>query len=77
LWSVVVTQLTQPGQKQVVYHGQCAELCGRNHANMVGNVIGMRYADWKRWYDQQARDLQQAQRDAASERAKVNATGNP
>ena len=43
------------GEKQVVYTGQCAELCGRNHANMLGRVIGMRYDDYKAWYDRKAR----------------------
>ena len=29
---------------QVVYNGQCAELCGRNHANMYARVIGVQPA---------------------------------
>jgi cytochrome c oxidase subunit 2 len=32
-----------------VYHGQCAELCGRNHANMIAKVRGVppvAYASW-------------------------------
>ena len=34
----------------MVFTGQCAELCGRNHANMYGRVIGMRMEDYRRWY---------------------------
>ena len=30
------------GSNRVVFEGQCAELCGRNHANMYARVIGMR-----------------------------------
>jgi cytochrome c oxidase subunit 2 len=53
------------------FRGQCAELCGRNHANMYGNVIGMRYADWKRWYDEKAREISQAKNQAAAERKQL------
>jgi cytochrome c oxidase subunit 2 len=70
-WFKIPLSALKPGQKQVVYHGQCAELCGRNHANMYGNVIGMRYADWKRWYDGKARDIQQAKTQAAAERKQL------
>jgi cytochrome c oxidase subunit 2 len=70
-WFKIPLDAIKPGQKQVVYHGQCAELCGRNHANMYGNVIGMRYADWKRWYDGKAREISQAQDQAAAERKQL------
>ena len=73
-WFKIPTSALKPGQKQVVYHGQCAELCGRNHANMYGNVIGMRYADWKRWYDEKAREIQQAKNAAAAERKQREGT---
>jgi cytochrome c oxidase subunit 2 len=70
-WFRIPLDALKPGQKQVVFHGNCAELCGRNHANMVGNVIGMRYADWKRWYDGKATEIQTAQQDAAKERKQL------
>jgi cytochrome c oxidase subunit 2 len=38
-------RLTRPG----IYRGQCAELCGRNHANMLASVRGVspeEYASW-------------------------------
>jgi cytochrome c oxidase subunit 2 len=70
-WFEIPLSALKPGQKQVVYHGQCAELCGRNHANMYGNVIGMRFADWKRWYDEKAREIQQAKTQAAAERKQL------
>jgi cytochrome c oxidase subunit 2 len=71
-WFKIPLSALKPGQKQVVYHGQCAELCGRNHANMYGNVIGMRYADWKRWYDEKAREIKSAESEAAKERQQRN-----
>jgi cytochrome c oxidase subunit II len=70
-WFKIPLDAIKPGQKQVVFHGQCAELCGRNHANMYGNVIGMRYADWKRWYDGKARQISQAKNQAAAERKQI------
>ena len=54
------------GQKQVVFTGQCAELCGRNHANMYARVIGMRMADYKKWYA----DKVQAVKDAPDRRSR-------
>jgi cytochrome c oxidase subunit 2 len=72
-WFKIPASAIKPGQKQVVFHGQCAELCGRNHANMYGNVIGMRYADWKKWYDGKANDIKTAQTDAAKERSQLQA----
>jgi cytochrome c oxidase subunit 2 len=72
-WFKIPASAIKPGQKQVVFHGNCAELCGRNHANMVGNVIGMRYADWKAWYDGKARDIKSAQVLAAKERSQLQA----
>ena len=49
-WFQIPPDAIPEGQKQVVFTGQCAELCGRNHANMYGRVIGMRMADYKKWY---------------------------
>jgi cytochrome c oxidase subunit II len=72
-WFKIPANAIKPGQKQVVFKGQCAELCGRNHANMYGRVIGLRYQDWKAWYDRQAQDIKTAQQDAAQERKQLDA----
>ena len=39
-WFKVPLDAVPEGERQKVYKGQCAELCGRNHANMVARVIG-------------------------------------
>jgi cytochrome c oxidase subunit 2 len=57
-------KVTEPGR----WSGQCAELCGRNHANMYARVIGLSYEDWKAWYDKQAEDIKAAEKDAAEGR---------
>ena len=46
----------------VVYTGQCAELCGRNHANMFARVIGLPLDEYKAWYDGKAAADQDARR---------------
>jgi cytochrome c oxidase subunit 2 len=43
-------KITKPG----VYKGQCAELCGRNHANMLGAVHAVPPAQYQEWYRRQA-----------------------
>jgi cytochrome c oxidase subunit 2 len=48
--------------------GQCAELCGRNHANMYAKVIALPFEEWKAWYDRQAADIKTVEQDAARER---------
>jgi cytochrome c oxidase subunit 2 len=58
---------TYQGYKAVVYSGQCAELCGRNHANMYARVIGLSFADYKRWYANKVAQVKQARTDAAKQ----------
>jgi cytochrome c oxidase subunit II len=50
------------------WEGQCAELCGRNHANMYARVIALPYAEWKAWYDEQAEEIEIAEQQAAEGR---------
>ena len=64
-WFKIPLDAIPEGEDRVVYEGQCAELCGRNHADMLGRVIGLRFDDWQAWRDQKARDLQQAQEEVA------------
>jgi cytochrome c oxidase subunit II len=42
-------RLERPG----VYKGQCAELCGRNHANMTAQVRGLQPAAYAAWVARQ------------------------
>jgi cytochrome c oxidase subunit 2 len=74
LWFQIPLDAIKEGQDRVVYTGQCAELCGRNHADMLARVIGLRYDDWKAWYDSKAQALQQAQDAAAAQRKKLESS---
>jgi cytochrome c oxidase subunit II len=71
-WFKIPPDAIPQGQKQVVYTGQCAELCGRNHANMGARVIGMRYPDFKAWYDAKAAQIKQAEAAAAAKRKQID-----
>jgi cytochrome c oxidase subunit 2 len=71
MWFQIPLDALKEGQRSVVYKGQCAELCGRNHANMLARVIGLPYDEWKAWYDAKAEQLKQAQDEGAAERKKL------
>jgi cytochrome c oxidase subunit II len=60
-------KVTEPGR----WKGQCAELCGRNHANMYASVIALPYDEWRAWYDRQAAELQAAEEAAAEGRRQL------
>src|SRR5262249_46506864 len=49
-----------------VFSGQCAELCGRNHADMVARVLGLRFPEWKTWLANQTKNIAAA--DAAAQK---------
>jgi cytochrome c oxidase subunit II len=72
-WFRIPPDAIPSGQRQVIFTGQCAELCGRNHANMTARVIGMRLDDYKRWRAGKAAQIRQAEQAAAKQRAALNA----
>jgi cytochrome c oxidase subunit 2 len=74
MWFRIPVDAIPEGQDRVVYGGQCAELCGRNHADMVARVIGLRFDDWKSWYDSKAQQLKQAQDEGAAERKQLESS---
>jgi cytochrome c oxidase subunit 2 len=47
-----------PLGKEGVYVGQCAELCGRNHANMTARVRAVTPDEFTAWLAQQKADLE-------------------
>jgi cytochrome c oxidase subunit 2 len=60
-----------------VFRGQCAELCGRNHANMVAEVRALSPQDFQSWLDRQRSDIQQANREAQRQRQQVQRGEQP
>jgi cytochrome c oxidase subunit 2 len=57
--------------KPGVFEGQCAELCGRNHANMVARVRAVPFDQYQAWYDRQAADIKAARDAGAKQRAGI------
>jgi cytochrome c oxidase subunit II len=60
-------RVTEAGE----WEGQCAELCGRNHANMYASVRALPYPEWKQWYDREATAIQEAEQAAAEGREEL------
>ena len=73
-WFQIPLDALEEGEDRVIYEGQCAELCGRNHADMIAKVIGLPYDDWVAWRDQKAEEIQAAQEAAAAEREEIEAS---
>ena len=49
-----------------VFRGQCAELCGRNHADMTAHVRAVSPTHFRAWLKTQQRDLREARSQASS-----------
>ncbi len=50
-------RIDEPGE----YWGECAELCGDNHADMRARVIALPGDDFKAWQERQMADIQKSQ----------------
>jgi cytochrome c oxidase subunit II len=61
-------------KREGVYRGQCAELCGRNHADMLAQVRGVSPAAYASWVSRQKR-LIGAARDALSRARRLFSPG--
>jgi cytochrome c oxidase subunit 2 len=55
--------------KPGVFRGQCAELCGRNHADMVAKVVALEPAAFKTWLATKQREIKAADEAAQKRRA--------
>jgi cytochrome c oxidase subunit 2 len=57
------------------YRGNCAELCGENHAQMIGHVKAVSPAEYRAWADRQRRDIAAAAVALADQRRRFQPTG--
>ena len=57
-------KISKPG----VYKGQCAELCGSNHADMRGEVLAVSPGEYEAFIKRQAADIKAAQDGLAAQR---------
>ena len=56
------------------FRGQCAELCGRNHANMIAQVKAVSPQDFETYLAQRKADIKAADDDAATQRKQLQKT---
>jgi cytochrome c oxidase subunit 2 len=59
------------------FRGQCAELCGRNHANMIAMVKAVTPAEFDRWLSAKKAQIKASDDAAAVQRKQVDAGQNP
>jgi cytochrome c oxidase subunit II len=57
-------KISKPG----IYHGQCAELCGNNHADMRAEVRAVPPDEYQAWLTQQRQDILASQQALAAAR---------
>jgi cytochrome c oxidase subunit 2 len=53
------------------FRGQCAELCGRNHANMIAHVKALKPDDYKAYIERRKREIAAANKSAAEQRREI------
>jgi cytochrome c oxidase subunit II len=56
------------------FTGQCAELCGRNHANMVAKVVALTPTQFEAWLNRQKNNIKAADIAAAAQRKALEKT---
>jgi cytochrome c oxidase subunit II len=76
-WFKIPLDAIPEGQDRVVYEGQCAELCGRNHANMIARVRVLSPSDFEAWLEQKRQQIEASNDAAAEQRKRVDAGENP
>jgi cytochrome c oxidase subunit II len=59
-----------------LYRGQCAELCGRNHADMTARVRVVTPQQYEAWVDQQRSDIADADREVQQLREQLTRDGD-
>jgi cytochrome c oxidase subunit 2 len=60
-------KIDEPG----TYKGQCAELCGRNHADMVASVRAISPDDFKAWLADKKREIDESNKAALARRTEA------
>jgi cytochrome c oxidase subunit II len=67
---------TKPGG--TVFFGQCAELCGRNHANMTARVRAVSVDEYQRWLSEREANIKSAEKQGAAQRKRLDGSaGKP
>jgi len=64
-------------EKPGVFHGQCANMCGRGHARMIATVRAIPPAQFDAWLAERKRLIEEANADAKVERATLDSQTGP
>jgi cytochrome c oxidase subunit 2 len=64
-------------QAGTTFRGQCAELCGRNHANMIATVKAVTPSEFEAWLEAKKAQIKASNDAAAQQRKQVDAGQNP
>jgi cytochrome c oxidase subunit II len=53
------------------FRGQCAELCGRNHANMLAHVRAVTPEEYEAWLERRKQEIKDSNEQAAEQRERI------
>jgi cytochrome c oxidase subunit II len=70
-----VPYASRPGHP-VIFHGQCAQLCGRQHAYMIARVRVLTPQQYQQWVSTQSQSIANANSQVTQLRQYLSATGN-
>ncbi|MDQ6749696.1 MAG: cytochrome c oxidase subunit II [Actinomycetota bacterium] len=76
-WFKVPASQIPKGKTSVTFRGQCTELCGYGHANMVARVRAVPVDRYEQWLASQKQNIDQANKGAAAERPKFQPIPSP
>jgi cytochrome c oxidase subunit 2 len=71
-WFKIPARAIPKGKTGVTFRGQCTELCGYGHANMVAFVRAVPVGRYEQWVARQKREIDQANADAVKQRSQFN-----
>ena len=71
-WFKIPASAIPKGKTGVTFRGQCTELCGYGHANMVAFVRAVPPDRYEQWVARQKREIDQANADAVKQRSQFN-----
>ena len=71
------TWIKVPAGEEGVYRGQCAELCGANHADMRAEVRAVTPGEFEDWAERTREGIQQAGQDLIEQRERREAEVQP
>lgn len=76
-WFKVPASQIPKGKTSVTFRGQCTELCGYGHANMIARVRAVPVDRYQQWLASQKQNIDEANKGAAKDRARFQPIPSP